>query len=476
MSLYKSVTVSILKKFNPQELNDLSAFINFSVGEKNDSLKNAVEFLKSCAPDYDEKICTKENFSKKVFNKKLNDKLDKEINRLMSELKDEIEKYIVFRYAEKDNRISSMSKAQWYLSNNMFDVATKVLKSMEEDIVKTKPRDLLEFYSNYLELNILMAQLKFDRISSQKLFNLYAEFLKNKYSIDYNAVLIGIENANKLLQNNKSDTPNTEALNNVFIKDFKEEVAFFEHQLNFIKNPTYDLFKKVKKGVFNESLLLSNDDKFRSLMILNNNVHIVPYDKIDAESLDINGMKMALNKIKNNGRIHCHHFETYVIALIRNNYIKKAEQEIELNKAKINGVKDIENFIRIFQAMILEKKGEYKEALHLANNCYGEYSRLKLDILIIKLQVSYQLNDAILFESSVNNIRKFISIAAKKEFGTIYINHVLSVVSYLSKLFKIKSNDSDKLNVIKQKVISDKFLYRKTYILRKIEEKLKEKN
>ncbi len=152
--------------------------------------------------------------------------------------------------------------------------------------------------------------------------------------------------------------------------------------------------------------------------------------------------------------------------------LEKARQVLAENKPHIVGLKDKDNFWNIYEAVILEKSGDFENALQIANNCYGENKDQRLLVLVLKVRLAYELKQLNLLESYINNLRKYVSTKGKKEFSDRIINYVLGVAATLSKLSKIRKHETVKLIEIRQKVEADKAIYRKVYLLKKIDEKL----
>ncbi len=478
MNLHKSVTVSILKKFNAQELNELSAFINFSVGEKNDSLKNAFAFLKSCAPDYDSKFCTKENFSKKVFNKKLNYKLDKEINRLMSELKDELEKYMAYQYAIKNNIFYYTGQFAWYHVNGMTEQEAKILDAMEGDILNNKSDDIRELYRHYLEHKLLHVLSLKDHVSSFLLFQHYANFLINKNEITLNTVLIGVENVKQILSGSSEKGLRKKKSIPFYKSDFINEASFYRAQLQFVKQPNVETYLFLKEQLLKDKLSISGDDKDRVLTLLNNNLSVVaPTLNINKEALDLTEMIYEIEKSKRNGNILYSDAYQYIFALIETGKTDSVKKVMKENRTKITGITDKENFFAMVEAMILEKEKKFEESLQIINTCHNELPRQKRDIILMKVRLAYELKQSSLFNSYINNLRKYLSDKNTVNATVpLVINYMLAFASYLSRLFKLQQFEKEKLTLLKQKALNDKRLYRKSYILEKIEEKLRSKN
>ncbi len=476
MSLHKSVTVSILKKFNEDELNKLSSFINFSVGEKNNTLKNAFAFLKSCAPEYDAKTCTKENFSKKGFNKKLNEKLDKEINRLMSELKDEIDKFIIYNYAVSNENIRYQSLLLWFHSNNMVVFEEKILKEMEHSVLQNKAHDFREIYKDYLTYKFNLAQRLDNYSTTFELLEHYIDFINNKFEIERFESITTYEN----FKNNfpeKSIAAIKKNPSDKFLKlDFKAESKVFEAMSKMTIAPNIELYNFLKQAVFNEKLMLSNEDKSETLTLLKNSLKHLSKDlNLGNERLDLSEMQMKMNEIMYDGNVSFMLLDYDISELISHNRIDEAKTKINRYKNKIIGIKDWGNLNAIYQAFFLQKENKFPEALKIINSCHSENRIQQRDILYMKVKLAYEIKEPRLFDSYVNNIRKYFSTKAGKQFNETSINQYLAVVKYLSKLFHIKEKDFDNLTALRTKAISDNKLYDKKYVLEKIEEKLKEK-
>ncbi len=475
MSLHKSVTVSILKKFSDEELNELSLFINFSVGEKNNMLKNAFAFLKSCAPEYDAKTCTKENFSKNVFNKKLNEKLDKEINRLMSELKEEVEKYMLYKFASGEQTFTHFSHFTWYHSKDLLEEGQKILLRMEGDLLNRNTPDIRELYRFYLELKISHAMVTDDNSACYFLFQHYHKFLQNKFEIELDIASTGFVNIQSITAKSSEAELKKNTKNDFFKLDFSEEAAFFRAQLQFTKTPTLELYLYLKEKLVEDKLLISDKDKGGTLAILKNKVARV-FPNFEKEALDLMGMKFEISKkLRNGGAVH-YILDEYIEALIDCGMLEKARQVLAANKHKLVGLKDKDNFCNIYEAVILEKGGDFENALQIANNCYGENKDQRIYVLVLKVRLAYELKQPNLLESYINNLRKYLSTKGKKEYSDRLINYVLGAVSTLSKISKIPKHETDKLIEIRQKVEANKAIYRKTYLLKKIDEKLKSSN
>ncbi|MCW5906302.1 MAG: hypothetical protein KIS94_00440 [Chitinophagales bacterium] len=474
MSLHKSTTIALLKKLSTDELNEVERFLHFSLGNKADSLKKAFVFLKSVAPEYTPKNCTKENFSKTVFGKKLTSKLDKEINRLLSELKKELEKYMVYQFASGEQNLTHFSHFMWFHSKGLLEEGQKILLRMEGDLLNRNTQDVRELYLFYLESKILHAMVTDDNSACYFLFQHYYKFLQSKFEIELDIASTGFVNIQSITAKS-SEAELKKGIKNDFLKlDFSEEAAFFKAQLQLTKAPTVELYQYLKGKLVEDNLLISDKDKGGTLAILKNKVARV-FPNFEKESLDLMEMKFEVSKkLRNGGAVH-YILDEYIEALISCGMLEKAKQVLAENKPHIVGLKDKENFCNIYEAVILEKSGHFEDALQIANNCYGENKEQRIYILVLKVRLAYELKQSNLFKSYLNNLRKYLSTKGKKEYSDRIIRYVLGVVSTLSKIYKTPKHETKKLMEIRQKVEADKSIHRKDYLFKKIDEKLNSK-
>lgn len=471
MALHKSVTISLLKKLSTDELNEVERFLHLSLGDKADTLKKTFGFLMSVAPEYAPKTCTKENFCKAVFGKKATAKLEKEINRLMSELKKELEKYMVYRFASGQQNLTHFSQFMWFHSKGLVEEGEKILQRIESDLLTRNTPDVRELYLYYLELKIMHAMVADDNAACYFLLQHYCKFLQSKFEMELDIASTGFVNIQHITSKS-SEAQMEKNLKVDFLKlGFSEEAAFFKAQLQFTKTPTLELYQYLKEKLVEDKLLISDKDKGATLAILKNKVARV-FPHFERESLDLMGMKFETSKkLRNGGAVH-YILDEYVEALIDCGMLEKAKQVLDENRPHIVGLKDKDNFCNIYEAIILEKSKRFEDALQIANNCYGETKDQRLVILVLKVRLAYELKQSNLLESYINNLRKYLSTTGKKEFSDRIINYVLGVVSTLSKLYKTPKHQTGKLMEIRQKVEADKVIYRKAYLLKKIDEKL----
>jgi hypothetical protein len=474
MHLSKSNTVAILKKLSADEMNEVERFIHFSLGDKGDSLKKAFAFLKSVAPDYAVKACSKESLCKAVFGKKLTAKFDKEINRLMSELKEEMEKFMVYKSAINEQAFAYHARFFWHYSKGLLGEGQKILSKMEAKLLDTDNPDIRELYRYYLESKILHAMVVDDVPSSYFLFQHYPKFLKNIAEIELNIASTGFENIKSITSKSSEAELKKEAKIGFLKLDFTEEATFFKAQLEFTKKPTLKLYQYLKQKLMEDKLLITNKDKGGTLSILQNNVGRL-FSDFEKERLDLTAMKFEISKkLRNGGAVH-YILDEYIEALLICGMPKKAKQVLAENRPHIIGLKDKNNFCNIYEAAILEKEYDFKNALQIANNCFGENKEQRLYLMALKMRLAYELNETSLFDSYINNIRKYLSTKGKKEYSDRIINYMLAVVSILSKLQKASKNEKAKLNELRKKVETNTAINRKTYLLKKIDEKLNAK-
>lgn len=468
MSLSRSVTVSILKKFSADELTELSAFIHYCAGDRSNAMKRAMAFFKSCAPAYDSKVCSKENFSKKVFGKKLTVKLDKEINRLMSELKEEIEKFIVYKYAISNLQVVNTAKSKWFYMRNHMDLYDKLLKKMETDIFLNKSEDALELYNQYLGLKINRSQHNKDSALSYFILEHQLEFQKNKADIEYSLMQIGFANMKRILNKNSTEELQKRVRNDYLKLDFKKETAFLKALSKFIQLPSIKLYDFLKNQVLDNSLLLDYTDRYNALIILANNISVLTGKRdVEREHLYLDRLRLEMNESANNGRVFFTQIDSYFNSLLTMNMVEEAKSVLNKYAGSIIGIEDEANYQSICKAKLLHKEKQYSEALYIINQCHAENKHQQVHILRLKVVLAYEMGERMLFASYVNNLRKYISSKGKKEFSKPTILQYLAVVKYLTQLFDAK----EPLDELRTKAMMDEDLYIKQFVLEKIEEK-----
>jgi hypothetical protein len=474
MSLHKSVIVTILKKFNEEELKELLLFIHFSTGSKSSSMKTAMSFLQSCAPAYDEFLCSKENFSKWVFRKNLTKDLDKEINRLVSELKDEIEKFIVCKYALKSRAQSHLALAEWYKANNLVQQLEKVFANMEIDIQEKQEVNPRELYWHYLNQKIDHHVNLKDSAQSFLLLSKLSEHLKKHLSIEASIADIGVANVNRILNERASEFIATNKIKNDFLDfAFDNETKFYEKQLRFVRQPDFALYSYLKNEIFNDKLLISDIDKTRCLIILGNNIKRIPeIKKPDEEHIALSELRLQIEERQSFGGINSGSFNDYILSLIDCNMFDKAKTFLRQNRKPIAGVSDMKNLISYYEALIKYREKQPEDALEILNCCYAAIDLHKIELPLLRVKIAYDLNEPALFSAYVNTLRKYISSKGSKQFNQIIVLQILAVTKYLSKLFKIKAKEKIKLALLKDKALVDGELVAKKFVLEKIEEKL----
>ncbi len=471
MYLHKSVTISILKKFTTEELYTLKSFLAFSTKGTKKNILLAYDFIAACAPDFDEKKCTKENLSKAVFKKKLSEKIDKEINRLMSELKVEIEKYIVYQFAITNQNTVHHAHYLWYHSKGLLDEAQKIISKAEQDILHKRNLEPRELYLLYIELNLLQAMSLDDNSTCYYLYKEYMDFCHKKFEIDFSLISTGYENIKSITSKQSEAELYSRAKKDLLKLDFKEELKFFNALLAFIKSPESDNYYYLKNKLSDNNLLISDIDKSKALAILKNKVsRVIP--NFENEALDLMKMKFDISKILRNGGAVYYILDEYIEALVDCGKLEAAKAVLAENRQHIIGLKDKNNFCNIYEALILEKEKNYRAALQIANNCYGENKDQRLAVLVMKLRLAYELKENTLLESYINNLRKYLSTNGKNEFNDRLMNYILGAAAVLKKLSKLSEKNKSKLLEIKQKVETDNAIYRKKYLLSKIDEKL----
>jgi hypothetical protein len=468
MHLHNSVTVAVLKKFEKQELKKLYAFVNFNTEEKNGLLKKTLRFLISCAPGFHPTQCSKESLSNAVFKKKLTPALDKEINRLMSELKDEIEEFIIYKTAETDTVYSSYALASWYNSKNLFPQLQRVFKNMEQVILGADRIFSRDAYRIYLSAKINYHVSIGDRPQNYLLFKHMAEFMRNDTEIEAATALIGAENVSRVLPQNLQVDKKYLHL------DFKEEARFFSTQLKFVQNPDYESYCYLKESIIKGNLLIGGHDLFRSVVILYNHVKYISHQvNLIEEYRILSKLELEIEKKLNSGSIGFGTFYHYLISLLDFKKYEEARTFIRTHKNLVMGIKDIENFAGFYEAFILYEENKLSDALALLNNTYAEVDLHKIEQHMLKIKIAYGLREPQLFSSYINNLRKFISSKGNKQYGDVYISNTLSIVRYLSKLFHIAGTEKRKLQSLKEKAEADKELYSKRIVIDKIDEKLR---
>ncbi|HLP51724.1 MAG TPA: hypothetical protein VK154_12635 [Chitinophagales bacterium] len=472
MSLHKSVTNTILKKFSAEELESLSRFLHFSLGEKNEPLKKAYAYLQSAAPSFPPSLCNKEAFSKAVFGKKLNSKYDKEINRIMSEIKAEAEKYIVYRFAIHTPLAAFAARFNWYFNKNMLSGTDKVLKEMEEELLSGKATEIPELYKQYLDYKINRSQHNGDTALTYFMFGHQLNFLKNKDAIINIHTQTGFANVQRILGKNSIEEIKKKVRNDYLKLDFSNELAYHKAVYDFLKAPTLELYDYLKEKITDTTLLLEYMDRYNTSIILSNNIHVVSGTR-EAEPEKLYLAKVNLDLLrKNKGIVYFTAIDTYFNTLLSLQMTQEAKATLKKHKGIIIGIEDEDNYLTICQAKILNAEQKYAEALYLINQCHYENKHQQSSILRLKVVLAYEMKEVRLFEAYVNNLRKFFSTKGKKLFSEPTVKQYLAVVKYLARL--LSESKQAALLSIKQEMLADVNLYDKKYLLEKVDEKFKD--
>ncbi|MBP6731725.1 MAG: hypothetical protein KA149_06690 [Chitinophagales bacterium] len=474
MLLSNSRTVKILKALSSAELDHLESFIQFSTANKSKALNNVFIYLKNAAPTFAEEVCNKKGICKHLFKKTLSTKLDKEINRLVSELKEHVEKWIVYKFTETQKTQQHIGTTLWYLSKNLLDDAQRKIKEIEDDIFSGVSEDTRELYLKYMELKITFNSRMKMPAQNFLLFNHYTNYLKQKWEIEHYMALTGEANSNRLLNDSAIEFVKKNKIEPDFIMpDIKKQVTYFKRQHELVSKPNVKLFHLQMDDIKGNNLLLSQYDKQRGLTILSNCVKQIFKGESYFEQLEMIRRLLLDNELKTmNGRINTLTFESLFKLLLYNNKTEEARALLLKFNNKITGIKDFDNYHNIYMAMILYAQKKYADALQLISNCYAENTTDQTDILVLKVKAAYSLKNKFLYKSHLSNLRKFISVKGKHDSSTKFTANLLALLKHLTKLFNLKQRTRKNLEQIKANVLSNSNIYNPEFMTHFIDEEL----
>ena len=474
MSLHMSRTVAVLKKMSRQELDELQDYVdsNFSKATKN--IKATLEFLISCAPDFKRSKCSKEQLSQMLFKRQIAKKLDKEINRLMSELLVLIQEYIVIKTALSNNNVKFNALTAWYVSRNLKPHLKKVLKETENTILNDPDADQLELYDKYL-INIINLFIN-ERNTLQTYLaeRHHLEFLKVYNQIRLLITETGMVNTEKVLDNMALVELEMKGKRRPFLSlSFKEELKFYQSEFNFLLKPSLKEYSFLKNCLLKKTLRINNADRINLTVILDNNLRkLFSGVKYHEEAVQLSNLKAQL-ELELNGFLHPITYRNFLLDLCSFGRVEEAIKFQKTVGSSINGLANVENHIKIYYGYILFTQNEFSEALNTISKCTSEFFLQGSDIRELKTKLAYKMGDNVLFDAHVNGIRKFLSTKFGKSVNTSFKKNLLAMVRYTKQLFKVKSSDKNALLNLKRQVENNKDFHSKLWILNEIDYKLK---
>lgn len=141
-------------------------------------------------------------------------------------------------------------------------------------------------------------------------------------------------------------------------------------------------------------------------------------------------------------------------------------------KFVIDEDEDKENILKFADAVMRMMNADYKTSLEIISKINFKYPSLKNTLKKFMLMLSYEMNDADIFEFNYDSHLHFVNYnyKEKKSITDLQYNKTKKFLSSIKELFKLKlSSDLKYIVVFEKKIISDQIEYR-TWFLRKLNE------
>lgn len=485
-----SKAVQVFGVLSKTEFKDLENFINSPYFNSNKNLCRLFELIKKHYPGFDELKIKKETLYSKLFPGKVyNEQIMKNLSSDMLQLA--LEFLGINKYRNRnlyDKELDILSELNLKRLDNVFEIK---LKKIEKDLTDSTHMIHPLFYhlhkAETIKAQFLLARDKQKYVSENVLEA--GNYLVYYFITELSRIAIDL-NANITSFNIKHPTNLVFEVLEKF--DFRYIIKFLQDNnypysglLNVYYHRLLAMLESSDETYFNfKNLLLQNLDNFSlpEIASLLESLHNITIQRVNdgdedglREEFEVINLKLESKTIALNtgGKISMLNFRNVIFSSVRLNEIKWAEEFIEKYIDMVNTDSRDSIYNHALGILAYIKKDFDKAIAHLSRvNVPNPFfiSDVKTHMAIIFFEQGF-------YDSCISTLDSFRHILTNRdEFTSIFKEVNVHFINALTGLIKVRSGGKkdDALLKIKDKLLAQKMVNHKGWLLRKIDEILKE--
>ncbi|MBS1493265.1 MAG: hypothetical protein JST55_07135 [Bacteroidetes bacterium] len=483
--MIESVSIKILKSFNPEEINDFNDFLNSPYFNKSGTVIKLWDVIKQYAPLYDNPDLKKENLFRIVFRKK-------EYNygtmkNLMHSFTTLLERFLELKFHEDDKFQNDYNSLVYCIVKYYPELFNRKFTKIMKDYNDVKEGVDLHYLFRYL---IMRLGSSFGGLNDKLNYNIFKQgesliyfFLIHFFQVHHNiSVLKNRQNyilKDNLMENFLNALDIKKLMGSIKKKNPKDfQVVNLYYHIYLCRNEpeNEDYFLALKNLIFNSVDILHEFEQEYVLHTLHNILHIRTDSGIFGAVKETAEyykfiLKRGLDIGNTESKINFNLFCTAVKYLFEAKDKKTALKfyTAYIDKTIIEDKDNIENFYHAYSSFAIRN---FNKALEYSANIQPKIEKNKLSIKELQIRCYYELNEPDAFKYTLDSYRHLLyrNTAVSENVKTFNKNFL----NILNSLFEYKVSQKGNLNDIELETKKMKMV-NKEWILFKLEELNKNK-